>query len=80
MEPMNLNSINVKFLADGPDAGRPYMSIAMNLEASLAPASLVSQPDRDRDISHHVTEEFVPSPTPVENAPTRSQSLSKMMR
>ena len=39
----------------------------MNLEPSLAPASPMSQPDRD--IPHHVTEELVPSTTPVENAP-----------
>jgi hypothetical protein len=46
---------------------RDKRSLAKNLEPSLASASPVSQPDSD--ISHHVTEELVPSPTPVENAP-----------
>ena len=48
---------------------------AMNTEASSIPASPVSQPDVSYapmprlDISHHVTEELVPVPTPVDNAP-----------
>ena len=47
----------------------------MNIEASSIHASPVSQPDvplvsaPPLDISHHVTEEFVPVPTPVDNAP-----------
>ena len=47
----------------------------MNIEASSIHASPVSQPDVPHvsapplDISHHVTEEFVPVPTPVDNAP-----------
>ena len=47
----------------------------MNIEASSIHASPVSQPDVPHvsapplDISHHVTEELVPVPTPVDNAP-----------
>ena len=48
----------------------------MNIEASSIPASPVSQPDISHvaapllGISHHVTEDLVPVPTPVDtNAP-----------
>jgi hypothetical protein len=46
---------------------RRERGLAINHEASLASTSPVSQ--TDRDISHHVTEELVPNPTPVKNAP-----------